>query len=263
MSWIRIDSGLWRDPRWRSLSPGARALFVDLLGISGDRDSDGAVDRTAFALATVDLAPGEAVSIAEELVSAGFLEVCGTGRQVVDPFAYLRPRSEVEADRRQRVEAAALGGAARGRDGARGPDGKYVKPAAPAENPAERVAERVERVDQPTSQPQASPVTVPVPVGRKVSIPSLTLRQERNRPRRPADVGERGPATRLRVLPGIDRLQGMAPSMEVPTERPPTGDPRTDLRGAPRSGRRLDLRSAGRKHIRRRSVHPGAGTEGQ
>jgi hypothetical protein len=174
MSWIRIDSGLWRDPRWRSLSPGARALFVDLLGISGDRDSDGAVDRTAFALATVDLAPGEAVSIAEELVSAGFLEVCGTGRQVVDPFAYLRPRSEVEADRRQRVEAAALGGAARGRDGARGPDGKYVKPAAPAENPAERVAERVERVDQPTSQPQASPVTVPVPVGRKVSIPSLT-----------------------------------------------------------------------------------------
>jgi hypothetical protein len=162
MSWVRISSDLWRTERWRSLSAGARALFVDLLGVCGDRDSDGVLDRSGLALAAVDLAPGEASHLADELAAAGFIEQAGTGWQIVGPFDYLRPRAEIEAERQQRAEAAALGGAVRGRTGARGPDGKYVKPPAPAENPAERVPKRVERVVQPLVQPLASPVSVSV-----------------------------------------------------------------------------------------------------
>jgi hypothetical protein len=119
MTWVRIPDTWFRDAA--ELSPGSRDLFVRLLSYSALTRSDGYLTRSAVAAATDEI---DVTRLLAELVKHGFLEDDDRGWTIVNAEDYLY----TEAKRKQKADAARLGGLARAERyrPTRGPDGKIT-----------------------------------------------------------------------------------------------------------------------------------------
>ncbi len=108
MPYVKIEDGIFRNPKVVSVSSGAKLLYVASICYSGSSLTDGFVPFNAVRMIAADAALPSSAKPVKELVSVGLWKEAAGGYQVHDYLAYNESSEKVQAKKeaaRERMNA--------------------------------------------------------------------------------------------------------------------------------------------------------------
>lgn len=152
MTWVKLDDGYPEHPKLVEAGPHALVLDIRGMAYSARRLTDGIVPAGALPALMADLDPGAL----DALLRVGRWRKTRAGYEIRGFLEHNPSRQQVLAARRQRQEAARLGGRARAQTARRKQDGSFTPAETPAGSPGDSPGDQPDRLADPI-QPGRQP----------------------------------------------------------------------------------------------------------
>lgn len=102
MEWLKLSTKLPRDPKWKLLSPRAKATYIEWACEVAEQETDG-----------IYYCSGKTQAHVSELVSAGLVVSIAEGYELPAFLKWNKTRAEMDSQREARRRAGAIGGSKR------------------------------------------------------------------------------------------------------------------------------------------------------